>query len=289
MTLSDSNSWHSSAVADLAFILLSPSLIVEPHSSLKLDKVDTLQWLIKLDQQPQELIDFLQNEKPKKLGWYAEKLMQYFFINHPNYKLLGNNIQLFNGKVTTGEIDFIVEDLESGLLIQIELATKFYLSYTNETTSKNTFIGPNAHDNFERKYLHLMNNQLQSTTPPEVKSLTDGKSINFAAPWVKGVLFYPINQKKRPINKTWIAPDHLNGWYSHFTDLLESNLQALTVYAKMDWLGMHSGVRIQKNEFKQHFRRLFEEGHRAIMVTNEQGQRGFIMADSWPSMFKGNF
>ncbi len=284
MTLSDSHSWHSSAVADLAFILLSPSLIARSDSSLTLNEVDTLKWLKKLDQQPQKLIDFLQNEKPKKLGWYAEKLMQYFFMNYPDFKLWGNNIQLFNGKVTTGEIDFILEDLESGQLIQVELATKFYLFYTDEANNKSTYIGPNARDSFKRKYLHLMNNQLLTKTPSEVEKLTKGRTIDFTVPWVKGVLFYPINQKKKPTIKTWVAPNHLSGWYCYYTDLLESNIQTLKVYKKMDWLSIHSGVLIAKSEFKDYFRLLFEEGHQAIMVTNSEGQRGFIMADSWPSM-----
>lgn len=246
-------------------------------------KSNILLWLKKLDQHPQKLTEFLQTKKHAKLGWYAEHLMEYFLTSYSDFKLWGSNIQLFDGNVTTGEVDFIVENLQKGKLIQIELATKFYLSYTGNVEQKSLFIGPNARDNFERKYLHLINNQLLSKTPTEIKNITNGRKIDYTVPWVKGVLFYPINQRKRPSHESWIAPNHLYGWYCHYSDLLESNTQTLTVYKKMDWLGIHAGDSVHRNEFKPYFKRLFEEGNRAIMVINDKGQRGFIMDDLWPT------
>lgn len=283
MNLSEYYPWKSANVADLAFLLLSPSLIIKPVTSLILSKEQLFKWLKILDQDDSNLRQALVEKKVRKLGWYAEQLMTYFFTNYPTFKLLGNNIQLFNGKITTGEIDFIVEDLKTNKIIQIELATKFYLYYEKYKAENRLFIGPNARDNFDHKYHHLINQQLKKETPQEVLEITNGKPINQSYPWVKGVLFYPLKKSKTLNNLDFINPFHTKGWYCSLTDLLTNDkITELQVFKKMDWLGLSSPNMLLKQHFNDYFSTLINDGHKAIMVLNKKNERGFIMSNQWP-------
>lgn len=282
MNLSDNPTWKSAAVADLAFILLSPSLINEDSASFILNPDKITNWLKALDQNDLSLQLHLKRKKIRKLGWYAEELMTFFFSNYPDYNLLGHNIQLFDGNTTKGEIDFILEDVQTNKIIQIELATKFYLHYNLDNST--VFIGPNASDNFDRKHHHLLNHQLRANNPKEVQELTKNRQIDLAVPFIKGVLFYPLKNPRATTNFNYISPFHNRGWYCSLAELLENNeIRELWSITKMNWLGLSDPKKISRKEFKTHFTKLFKEGNRAIMVLNNCNERGFIMSDEWPN------
>tara|TARA_R110002049_G_scaffold120471_9_gene274911 strand:- start:1843 stop:2697 length:855 start_codon:yes stop_codon:yes gene_type:complete len=284
MNLSENTNWKSANVADLAFILLSPSLIKDGKNTLVLNTTEIVEWLKKLDNNDAELQLFLAIKKVQKLGWYAEQLMAYFFTSYPGFNLLGNNIQLFEDKTTTGEIDFIVEDLKTNQIIQIELATKFYLYYDKFKDKGKIFIGPNATDNFDRKYHHLIENQLKKETPKEVLEITNGRMIDAQIPWVKGVLFYPLSQPDVISTFNYIHPNHTRGWFCSLADLqMNEKLTKLSVFKKMDWLSLSITEQIQKEQFNTYLSDLFTKGHRAVMVLNSKNERGFIMSDAWPN------
>lgn len=281
MNLSEQGHWRSALVADLAFILLSPSLITESNTKVNFNTLETIQWLEGIDKDDTSLRLFIEGNNARKLGWYAEQLMSFFFKNNPLYRLLGNNIQLFDGKTTIGEIDFIIEDIRSKEIFQLELATKFYLYYD---LNEPIFIGPNSHDNFDRKFYHLTEKQLKPKESNEIIQITGNRKIDFQVPLMKGILFYPLNQQKIDTYFSYINPNHQRGWYTNLSGLLSSkDINELYATTKLDWLSMSAKKRISRDKFQAYFSVLFEEGHRAVMVKNNKDERGLIIPDSWPN------
>lgn len=96
----------------------------------------------------------------QKLGHLYEDALAALLENSPRWDLLERNLQIQSDIHTTlGELDFLVRDLESGHLIHLELATKFYLAVESE--SEILLPGPDARDNYHRKLSRLRSHQLQ--------------------------------------------------------------------------------------------------------------------------------
>ena len=73
---------------------------------------------------------------------------------------LERNLQIQTDIHTTlGELDFLLRDTNSGQLIHLELATKFYLGF--ETGAGFLLPGPDARDNYQNKLSRLRNHQLR--------------------------------------------------------------------------------------------------------------------------------
>ena len=95
----------------------------------------------------------------QKLGYLYEDALGILLEASPRFDLLARNLQLHSDTQTTlGELDFLLRDLDSDLLIHLELATKFYLAV--ETPSGLALPGPDARDNYFRKLQRLRSHQL---------------------------------------------------------------------------------------------------------------------------------
>lgn len=108
------------------------------------------------------LITDLEFELPTniRLGHLAEKVVSELIKSSNNYKVLYENIQIIEAKKTIGEIDFIIEEIETKALIHMELAYKFYLfdpSISSEPI--NNWIGPNRNDSLIQKLEKLKRKQ----------------------------------------------------------------------------------------------------------------------------------
>ncbi len=98
----------------------------------------------------------------QKLGHLCEDAFAALLDSSTDYELLAKNLQIQTDIHTTvGELDFLIRDLETGHLIHLELATKFYLAV--EAKDGLTLPGPDARDNFFKKLKHLCNHQLKLT------------------------------------------------------------------------------------------------------------------------------
>ena len=96
----------------------------------------------------------------QKLGHLYEDALASLLESSPRFDLLARNLQIQKDAHTTvGELDFLLRDLESGQLIHLELATKFYLAVEAETGL--TLPGPDARDNYFKKLQRLRSHQLQ--------------------------------------------------------------------------------------------------------------------------------
>ncbi|MEO9953837.1 DUF1853 family protein [Nonlabens sp.] len=102
------------------------------------------------------------------LGKRAEYFFQFCIEQSSNYKLLVSNQQVFKGKITIGELDYIVQEQRSKQIIHVELVYKFYIYDMDKVINDkdpirqelSKYQGPNGKDNLVRKIDHLKNHQL---------------------------------------------------------------------------------------------------------------------------------
>ena len=94
----------------------------------------------------------------QKLGHLYEDAMASLLVSSPRVELVEKNLQLQRGKHSTvGELDFLIRAAD-GLLIHLELATKFYLAV--KLGDEVSYPGPDSRDNYDRKIDRLLSHQL---------------------------------------------------------------------------------------------------------------------------------
>jgi hypothetical protein len=119
------------------------------------------------------------------LGKRAEYFFRFCVEQSNNYDLLLSNTQVFRGKITIGELDYIIKKKRTNTTIHIELVYKFYIykpEITSDKTSQilqelNRYQGPNGRDNLVRKLDHLKNQQLPLLYAPETTELLKNHDI----------------------------------------------------------------------------------------------------------------
>ena len=63
------------------------------------------------------------------LGKRVEHFMSYYLKNHSQYKILTQNIQVFNEKTTIGELDFLIQNSLTQEVIHLEQVYKFTCTF----------------------------------------------------------------------------------------------------------------------------------------------------------------
>jgi hypothetical protein len=116
-----------------------------------------------------EMPDFDPN-LPLRMGHIAERAVAALIRASANYRVLEESLQVVVEKQTLGELDFILENLETGELIHLELAYKFYLydpAISNEHLGN--WIGPNRRDSLVEKLEKLRSKQFPLLHHTEVR------------------------------------------------------------------------------------------------------------------------
>jgi hypothetical protein len=107
-----------------------------------------------------------------RLGHRVEKIVSNLIEASTNYKIHYENLQIKEGNKTIGEIDFIIEEIQTKLLIHLELAYKFYLFDPSlSTTQFDNWIGPNRNDSLKEKVEKLRDKQFPLLHNPQTKAL----------------------------------------------------------------------------------------------------------------------
>lgn len=107
-------------------------------------------------------LNLWQNTIPPRLvlGKRVEYFMSYYLEKNTPYKILVQNIQIFNDKITLGELDFLIQHTETEQIIHLEQVYKFYLYVPNANLYHNDpWIGPNYKDSFQQKMDKLIQKQ----------------------------------------------------------------------------------------------------------------------------------
>lgn len=209
------------------------------------------------------------------LGKRIEHFFEYSIINSNRYTIIANNIQVFKDKITIGELDFLVKDLQKNKVIHVELVYKFYLFDPTIDGNLHRWIGPNRKDTLLQKAEKIKEKQLpllyhKETSGVLKKLQLDSDTIEQQVCYLAN-LFIPFSLKKTtfpyinnqcivgywipikaftlkeygsyqfyiPQKKDWvIAPKHCNSWFS-FKDIIES-IEVLLSQKKSPLLWMKS-------------------------------------------------
>lgn len=231
-------------VRDLASLLTAPSPWIStlelPISQLLGD--DGFRFLLALDKQPEDLYIFLKKHSgyQSHLGIYAEKLLQYWFLNAPHSQLIAHNLTVMAKQRTAGAMDFIVQ--LNNQKYHLELACKYYGSYSNKLES---FIGLNQSDLLKNKRDKIIQ-QLALSTSLEAKKSLAKLSVQpeelREASIIRGMLFTPTGNThfQTPLN-----PLCWQGRYIEYWSDLEAPEDSR--FYLLNHLSLLSPVRISSN------------------------------------------
>lgn len=236
-------------VRNLAWVLASPALLSYlPNFNQPLTVFDDDFWqqqylayipkLQQLDLNPQLLEDFLAQHKNHRLGYYFEYLLLFWLQDRDfhYFELLQHRATIFDGKITIGELDYLVKNHQTGQIEHWEAAIKFYLGYPPLMDSLR-WLGANDRDSIGRKMEHLAQKQFRFSGYQE-------HEIQQRCLVAKGRLFYPLSHKnllKRAHDATLdcLASQHLQAnWllWDEFISHPQARLLQWRHVAKDEWM-----------------------------------------------------
>ncbi len=171
-------------VRDLAYVLACPNVLTEwldvaPHQNTHTVSVHSASfWQQQFEGYQQRLKELdttndyqaltrylLKRPSPNRLGFHFEGLLSFWLEDgfarklHP-YEILANNVQLYNGKQTIGELDLILYNHKEHLMEHWELAIKFFMG--SPPFEPINWVGINSNDNLQRKMTHMQTKQFCS-------------------------------------------------------------------------------------------------------------------------------
>lgn len=179
-------------VRDLAFLLLSPSLLQPGYPAWEDavaqwpadDWAAWRRWLFTQDLAPQRLQAHVAEQPAQRLGRYAEQLLGFALAHAPpelGIRLLSSHHVVAESGVTAGELDFVIE--RRGVVEHWELAVKFYCQQGD--LSLQSFASPDGRDTLADKLQHLFERQLP------LQPVAGVPRADRALAYVRGWLFYP--------------------------------------------------------------------------------------------------
>lgn len=200
-------------VRDLAYVLACPNVLTQwldftPHQNTHTVAVHSAQfWQTQFEAYEQQLTELdttaayqdltrylLKRPSPNRLGFHFEGLLSFWLEDgfarklHP-YETLASNVQLYNGKQTTGELDLILYNHAEQLVEHWELAIKFFMG--SAPFEPVNWVGINSNDNLQRKMTHMQTKQFRAVW---VDTENHGQvKIDKRYGVIKGRFFLPIN------------------------------------------------------------------------------------------------
>jgi hypothetical protein len=204
-----------------------------------------------------------------RLGFVYQHLCQTLIENSPHYSIAHDEIQINVDGRTLGAIDFILEDKRSAHLEHWEVAIKFYLLH------ENTWYGPNAHDQLDKKFDRMLSHQLKMSSSEAFRAQYPDLNIQSQHLLMQGRLYInPFLEQDVPTHCLGFAinASQVNGYwcYQNQAHLIEETLYPLT---KNQWA---SGT----DNFEQS--PITEFGDRFVHGQTKSGQFWFVMPERWP-------
>ncbi|MBE7630262.1 DUF1853 family protein [Tenacibaculum piscium] len=183
--------------------------------------------------------------KIPRLGKLVERFVSFEFQQDKRLKILAENIQIQQEKITLGELDCLL--LKDEKPIHVEIIYKFYLyDISASNTEIERWIGPNKQDSLVQKLTKLKEKQLPLLYSEECENYL--KTLNLEAKniaqqlYFKAQLFVPLkdygkefHQKK---NKKYslINTDCIIGFYVTLLELNQFKDCKFYIPTKHNWL-----------------------------------------------------
>lgn len=227
--------FQHAAVRQLAFTIASPNILRELPKQLTVVHAFELHndqfWqkqyqryeprLQQLDQNPDELLQFLAQLKSTRLGLRFEYLMWFWLQDSlfHDFELIGHSIQIIDAKNTLGELDFLVWNKSTTQIEHWEVALKFYLA--EGLLDLPQWYGLNRSDTLNRKLNHFSQKQFQFKS-------AQGHAIHRRYAVLKGQLYIPLVE-----NMTQV-PHSLPHWMNPARRMGHWGNQVLTGYYRLE-------------------------------------------------------
>ncbi|HEY8403855.1 MAG TPA: DUF1853 family protein [Flavobacteriales bacterium] len=300
-------SFRNPEVADLAWAIASAPLMSNDDSYSDLQMVgeewclSQLEahnlWLRDLDDNPSALLDFLNAEGLKLLGKKFESLLAFWFSHSPVFELLHRNVVLHDdAKNTSGEIDFIIRDVETNELMHIESACKYYIGYQKSSHWDN-WIGPNGHDSLDNK-LKKSQRQLRAFERKEGRAFLKAHELEMPRSYLfmKGYFFHHYSRLEGAVPPKHAHPHYNGGWYiyEHELPLFKGDYAQWMLLPKQRWIGTYQSHEEQDvfsgSEMIDACRQFIRRHAKAPMIIQVEERdgltvevsRGFVVRDAWP-------
>lgn len=220
-----------------------------------------------------------EREGSYRVGRYFEALVEYWLRHVRKLEITAASMQLKDGKVTVGEIDFLYRD-EEGVLVHCEAAVKFFLCVPGHSPSE--FPGPNANDNYEAKLTKLFDKQLGRSEQyvPEVESRLG---------IMKGMLFYRQGDPEVAAPPR-LSPTHQRGGWLRVNELDSLSDDGFVIATKPHWLAPQiDSVVLSKDELGATLTTHFAQTDQPVMVScrgaddhTMEINRLFVVDTAWP-------
>ncbi|WP_424195451.1 DUF1853 family protein [Ampullimonas aquatilis] len=287
----------------LQWLLTSPDLLNPMHPSCQDVLLDIEKSWLDETELDAAIMSLNLEKLPRRIGLYAENLLAVWL--RQKTWLLDRNIQLFEGRVTLGELDFLVQTPRG--LQHWELATKFFLGVRSGPTL--SFVGPNLADSLQAKWQKILHQQLalsrhaayldyarQHHLPEQIE----------ARALIKGWLFYPlseqeIGQKTEP-QKTGpeflLNPTHGRGWWGTISQVMAIAKASWFLVPRHRWLArvqvtdFEAEQVIELNDLKLALESALQKQGGPILLAQvevdaaggwTEQARFFVVPDTWPA------
>jgi hypothetical protein len=336
-------------VRDLFWIFSSPPLIQPNQVSFQQVLLDE-SWKQTIVQSSQQVSHFMADKNLKMLGPYFEALWEFYLTHYPGKNLIAKNVQVFGASKTIGEFDFIYFDQATDQHCHLEVAIKYFLGLndnlskeieeneeiketkainrleensgigewdentkqSNEFSAMKQWIGPNANDRLDKKYLKMIEQQSQLSLTPEGQATLDALGVINSSKTVRseicllGYLFYPLSDAKggAPMPPPeYSHTNHNRGYWLRINQLdkLLPKDDLWEVTDKPFWLAPLKQERQKLKtreeiliEIKEHF----GEDQRPLLISNfiktnesngfESDTKYFVVSESWPESQRKN-
>ena len=176
-------------------------------------------------------------QKNQRLGKRVESFLSHQLQQDALIKILVENTQIQNKKITVGELDFLINYYKNP--IHLEVIYKFYLYDASVgKTELEHWIGPNRRDCLVSKLNKLKDKQLPLLYNIFTKPLLTKLNLQLEKiqqqVLFKAQLFIPFQTKNfevKPLNSECIK-----GFYIHFNELQQFKTCKFYIPTKLNWL-----------------------------------------------------
>jgi hypothetical protein len=175
-----------------------------------------------------------------RLGNRLERFFSFIIQESKTYEMIAENVQIVAHKVTLGELDFILRNLQTQEIIHVELGGKLYLYDPEIEGELERWIGPNRSDALLTKLDRLQAFQFPLLKHPQTKqqlatwqlrSETIQQQICF-----KVRLFLPefLYGQIPP----YVKAEHIRGYYLNMAAFESSRFESFQYFVpeKQDWI-----------------------------------------------------
>lgn len=183
-------------------------------------------------------VSFKQGVKGKiRLGKLVEQFVFHELRQDNSIKILAENIQIQDGKITVGELDCLL--LKNETPIHLEIVYKFYLYDASVgATEIAHWIGPNRCDSWIQKLQKLHEKQLPLLYHPKTKPLLDSLDLKtvdiIQRVYFKAQLFVPLHDFDKEFSI--VNNDCITGFYIDKKELKQFSNCKFYIPTKKDWL-----------------------------------------------------